>query len=196
MNEEKDVRQKEKNSVSKRSNFALRSAKECAYIAVFVALLIGGQFALSAVPGVEVVTPLFITYAFVFGIRRGVLTATAFALLRQFVFGVFPNVLLLYLLYYNGVAVLFGFLGQRLKRPWVSWLTVLGVACVCTLGFTLLDNLLNLIWMGSVSKLVVEIYISASVPVMITQTVCAFVTVGVLFLPLRKIFLIAKRGLR
>ena len=41
----------------------MRSAKEIAYVAVFCALLIGGQFLLAAVPGVEIVTLLFVCYA-------------------------------------------------------------------------------------------------------------------------------------
>lgn len=198
MNEERGTNAQGKNSVKKRSNFALRSAKECAYIAVFVALLIGAQFALSAVPGIEVVTPLFIAYSFVFGIRRGIATATAFSLLRQFVFGVFPQVLVLYLFYYNAVAVLFGGLGKikGTQKHWTGWLVAVLTSCVCTLCFTLLDNALTLLWMGGATQKVVQLYFSASVPVMITQTVCAFITVGVLFLPLKKIFLIAKKGLR
>ena len=88
-------------------------AKECAYIAVFVALLIALQLALTAVPGVEAVTVLFVSYAYVFGWKRGMAAATAFSLLRQMVFGFYPVVLILYLLYYNGMAALFGTMGKR-----------------------------------------------------------------------------------
>ena len=80
------------------------SAKDCAYIAVFAALTIAAQLALSVLPGVEAVTVLFISFSFVFGIKRGVIAATAFTLLRQFVFGVFPVVLVLYLIYFNLLA--------------------------------------------------------------------------------------------
>ena len=55
------------------------SAKELAYSAVFVALLIGGQLAFSVLPGVEIVTVLYVAYAYVFGIRRGMVAATAFS---------------------------------------------------------------------------------------------------------------------
>ena len=67
--------------------------KDCAYIAVFVALTIAAQLCLSFLPGVEVVTVLFITFSFVFGCRRGVAAATVFSLLRQLIFGFFPTVL-------------------------------------------------------------------------------------------------------
>jgi len=65
--------------------------KECAYLAVFVALVIAAQFCLSAVAGVEVVTVLFASYAFTFGKGRGMLAATAFSFLRMLVFGFFPH---------------------------------------------------------------------------------------------------------
>ena len=68
---------------------------------VFVALLIGGQFALFAVSGIEIVTVLFASFVFCFGIVRSLIVGTAFSLLRCFVFGFMPNVLILYLIYYN-----------------------------------------------------------------------------------------------
>ena len=82
----------------------VKTAREIAFAALFVALVIGTQFVLSAVPGIELVTVLFTAYAFVFGAKRGMLAATAFSLVRQFVFGVFPNVLILYLVYYKALA--------------------------------------------------------------------------------------------
>ena len=89
------------------------SAKDCAYIAVFVALVIVAQLALSLVPGVEVVTVLFVAFSFAFGVRRSMIAATAFALLRQIAFGFYPLVLILYLVYFNLLALLFGFIGKR-----------------------------------------------------------------------------------
>ena len=46
---------------------AIRSAKEVAFPSVFVALTIGAQAVFAAVPGVELVTVLFVCYAFSFG---------------------------------------------------------------------------------------------------------------------------------
>ena len=57
--------------------------RDCAYIAVFVALVIGAQLALSVVPGLELVTVLFVVFSFTFGVKRGMIAATAFSLLRQ-----------------------------------------------------------------------------------------------------------------
>ena len=115
----------------------MRTSKECAYLAVFAALLIAAQICLAFLPGVEIVTALFIVYSFVFGVRRGVLAAVAFSLLRQLIFGFFPTVLILYLVYYPLLALLFGFLGGRVKQPVRSlwWLTL--IACLCSIMFIL-----------------------------------------------------------
>ena len=158
--------------------------KECAYIAVFVALTIAAQVCLSFLPGVEVVTVLFISYAFVFGVRRGMIAATAFSLLRQMVFGFFPLVLILYFIYFNLLTALFGFLGKKLSLKHLFWIVL--IACVCTVCFTLLDNVLTIYWYAYTPR-AAKIYIYASFSVMIPQVICTAISVGVLFFPLVKI---------
>ena len=162
-------------------------AKDCAYIAVFVALAIAAQLAFSALPGVELVTVLFVAFSFVFGARRGMVAATAFSLLRQIVFGVIFNVLVLYLLYFNFLACLFGLLGKRVKLhgKTLVWLTV--IACVCTVGFTMLDNLLTPLWYAYTPR-AAKAYFYASLSFMIPQVICTAVSVGVLFFPLQRVF--------
>ena len=161
--------------------------KDCAYIGVFVALVIAAQLCLAVLPGLEVVTVLFVTFSFVFGARRGMVAATVFSLLRQLLFGFFPTVLVLYLVYYNLLAVLFGLLGRwnKLSPSKLVWLTAL--ACVCTICFTMLDNIITPLWYGY-SKRVWKIYFYASFSVMIPQVICTAVSVGILFYPLVKIF--------
>ena len=170
----------------------LYSAKECAYIAVFVALLIGAQLALSFLPGVEIVTVLFVAYSFTFGRSRGMLSATAFSLLRQFVFGVSPTVLILYLIYYNLLSFLFGSLGKRIQNPVKMLLLLTAVACVCTACFTLLDDIITPLWYGYSAK-ATRLYFLASLPVMLSQTICTAISVFVLFLPLQKAFSLFKK---
>ncbi len=165
----------------------VRSAKECAYLAVFVALVIAMQVALSVVPGVEIVTVMFVTYSFAFGIRRGMLAATIFALLRQIIFGVYPTVLILYLLYFNLLSLCFGWLGKRIKKPFKSLPILVLIACVCTAGFTMLDNIITPLWYGY-SQRSAALYFKASRPFMVPQIVCTAVTVTVLFYPLYKVF--------
>lgn len=192
MNSKNGQGQTRKNTVIKR---VARTSKETAYVAVFVGLVIAAQIVLAVIPGVEIVTVLFVSYAFAFGICRGMLAATAFSLLRQLVFGFVPTVLILYLIYFNLLTVLFGVLGRTVKRSALNlwWLVV--VACACTALFSMLDNLITPLWLGYGWK-ETKAYFLLSLPVMFPQIGCTGVTVGFLFLPLVKAFRLIKKGLR
>ena len=185
------------NNDTKKKNlkqYSIKTAKECSFLAVFVALVIAVQLVFSLVPGVELVTVLFVCYAFVMGEKRGVIASTLFSLLRQFVFGVHPTVLILYLLYYNLLSLCFGLLGKKLKTP-LKWLPLIVIiACVCTVCFSLIDNILTPLWYGY-SKRAAKAYFYASLPFMIPQIVCTAVSVACLFIPLFKIFCLLKRKL-
>ena len=172
---------------------AFHSAKEIAYIGLFSALLIGGQLAFSFFPGVEIVTALFVSYSFVFGRIRGMAVATVFSVLRQLLFGFFPNVFVLYLIYYHLLAFGLGSIGKKYgaepKRK--LWLVLLCSCLYCVL-FTVFDDLITPLWYGY-SQRARTAYIVASLPVMGAQTLCVGITTGILFLPLNKTFrLIAK----
>ena len=163
------------------------TAKECAFLAMFLAVVIALQTALSFVPGVEFVTVLFICYVFVMGWERGMFAATAFSFLRQIVFGVFPNVLVLYLIYYNLLAVGFGVLGRKIKRPKKSLPIIVGLACVGTVLFTLIDDILTPLWYAYSAR-ATRAYFFASLSFMIPQVICTAVSVSVLFLPIWRVF--------
>ncbi len=187
MNDE--IRQKP--TTEKRKKRVVRSAKECAYLAAFVALVIAAQLALSAIPSVEIITVLFVSYAFVMGARRGMIAATAFALLRQLTFGFFPTVLILYLVYYNLLTLCFGLFGKKIqtKPKNLPWLVL--IACACTVCFTMIDNVLTPLWYGY-SAQAAKAYFIASLPFMLPQVVCTAVTVSCLFFPLTKAFTLVK----
>ena len=169
----------------------VRSAKECTLLAVFTALVIAVQLALSALPGVELVTVLFVAFSYTFGWKRGVFAAVVFALLRQLVFGFFPTVLVLYLTYYTALTCVFGLLGKRI--PITCWGIILltATACLCTIGFTLLDDILTPFWYGYTPK-AAKAYFYASLYFLIPQIVCTAVSVALLLVPLHKVFLTAK----
>ena len=156
-----------------------KSVYELTHAALFVALLLGVQTAFSALPGVELVTVLFVSYAYSFGVKRSTFVATAFSIVRQLVFGAFLKVLILYLVYFNLLCLVFGLLGKK-ERP--LWLVVL-VACLCTAFFTLFDNLLTPLYYGFTAS-ATKAYFIASLPFALPQIVCTFFTVGSLFLPL------------
>ena len=173
------------NNSDKIKNGALKSAKEVARSAVFTAMVIGAQYALSAVPFAEIVTLLFAVYSYAFGGVRGVVSAVAFALLRQLLFGFFPVVLALYLIYFPLLCLVFGTLRKTKLSGWKLIVVAVVVAVGCTVGFTLLDNLLTPLYYGYTSR-AARAYFNASVPFMIGQSVCVAVTVGALFVPLVK----------
>lgn len=179
----------------KKNNTGLRSAKECAFLAVFVALVITAQICFAAIPGVELVTVLFLSYSFAMGTKRGMLAATAFSLLRQIVFGFFPIVLILYLVYFNAFALLFGWLGKKFQSPQTAFPYIVLLVCLCTACFSLLDNILTPLWYGY-SRQAFRAHFFASLPIMFPQVVCAACSTFFLFLPLQKVFEEARRTLK
>ena len=172
--------------------YALKSAKESAYIAVFVALLIAVQLAFSAIP-VEFVTVFFIAYASVFRWKRAMAVGTVFSLVRQLLFGFFPTVLVLYLLYFNAVALVFGKWQKPCNKAKNLVFTVL-LSCVCTVGFTLLDNVLTPLWYGY-AWAATKAYFKASLFFLIPQTIGTGVSVALLFLPLTRVFALIGKGI-
>lgn len=161
-----------------------KSAKEIALVAVYVALLLGGQYALSSIPNVEVVTLLIACFGFYFGIVRGVTVVTLFSLLRCFIFGFFPTAIVLYLVYFNFLSVVFSLLGIAFKKSVNLWKMVIIVVVVCatTCLFTLLDDVITPLFFGFAPH-EYKIYFYASLPYMLTQVISAFVSVSLLFCP-------------
>lgn len=167
----------------------MKSAKEITTISLFVALLIGGQFALSGISGIEIVTVLFTSFCFYFGVLRGSVVATAFSLLRCFIFGFFPNIITLYLIYYNLVALIFGLLGNVfLRKVNVKKLIVVTLSAVlCTVFFTALDLLLMMLFYSFSIKATLAYFI-AGLPTLIMQVICVTVSIACLFIPLLKVY--------
>ena len=98
------------------------------------AFLIAVQQVLGFVPGVELVTVLLLTYSYAFGAAMGVTSATAFSLLRCLIWGFTPNVIVLYLIYFNVFAFTFGMAGRHAGRPFAAWLApvlIAAMACFC-----------------------------------------------------------------
>ena len=168
-----------------RKRAAVRGVKYVAITAVFTALLLGAQYALWFVKGVELVTLLLLVFAYRFGVKCGVLSAVAFSLLRCFLFGFFPSVILLYLIYYPLFAALFGLLGNVFSRHVTFRIVLLltAAAAVCTACFTLIDDVITPLFYGYTRDAALA-YFVASLPTMGVQTVCAALSVGLLARPL------------
>ena len=228
------------------------AAHTVAVCAVMTALLIAVQYALGFVPGVELVTVFLLVFCYVFGAKCGVLVATAFSLLRCFLWGFYPNVIILYLVYFNAFALLFGWLGRR-EKPVAVWVcpallvllaagcaagavigipvsvlyrarltgmlwalfgvlaallalylvllcvggkakhfgreaaSVTALAALCTVCFTLLDDVLTPLWYGYTWDAAVAYFYTGFFS-MLPQTLCTVVSVLLLFEPLKRIF--------
>ena len=72
-------------------------------VSLCVAMLISSQLALGSITGIEIVSVILASFSFSFGITMAALAATAFSLLRCFVFGSYINIIFLYLIYYNKI---------------------------------------------------------------------------------------------
>ena len=165
------------------------TAKKIIIPSVFTALLLGGQFVLSGISGIEVVTVLLLAFSYKFGIKQGLLVANAFSLLRCFIFGFFVNVLILYLVYYNIFVIVFGLLGKAYKGGYsiIKHIVIIVVAIFMTIVFTLLDNIITPL-LYSYSLSLRKIYFISSLYTMIPQIICTFITVLVIFPILLKVF--------
>ena len=166
----------------------MSKTKEIALMGVYTALLIGGQVALSTISGVEIVTILLLGFAYYFGIKRGALVASAFSILRCFLFGFFPNVIILYLVYYNLFVVVFGGLGTLFKKETapIKHVIVIIVALVLTLIFTAFDNLITPLYYG-LDDTQWRGYVGTSLYALVPQLICTLVSVSLLFKPLIKV---------
>ncbi len=91
---------------------SLSPSKKVAYTATTCALLIACQAIFSIAPGVEVVTLIFICFAYSFGRSCAVMLGFAFSLLRCVVFGFSPTALILYLAYYPLLGLTFAQIGK------------------------------------------------------------------------------------
>ena len=230
------------------------NARQLASCAVMTALLIAVQLALGYISGVELVTVFLLCFCCTYGVRCGVLTATAFSLVRCLIWGFSPNVIVLYLVYYNAFAVLFGVIGKRGVAAWVCpvLLTLLSgaslyfaitglpvsilyqarisvmlwilfgiftallalyflllilkrgtwgreiasntaIAAFCCVLFTLLDDCLSPLFYGW-SQAATLAYFYTGFLTMLPQTICAAVSVGILYFPLKRVFSATKRS--
>ena len=160
----------------------MNSAKKIILSGVFTALLIGGQLALSGISGIEVVTVLLLAFVYRYGIGQGLLVANAFSLLRCFIFGFMPNVIVLYLIYYNVFIVIFGFIGKVFKHEYSikKHVIVLFIAVIMTALFTMMDNVLTPLMYGFTVN-AAKAYFFASLYTVFPQITCTFVTVLTIF---------------
>lgn len=160
----------------------MNTAKKIILPGIFTALLIGGQLALSGIPGIEVVTVLLLAFVYKYGVGQGLLVANSFSLLRCFIFGFMPNVLILYLVYYNIFVLVFGFLGKVFRHEYSikKHILVVIIAIIMTALFTMTDNVLTPLMYGFTEN-ATKAYFMASLYTIVPQIICTFSTVLLIF---------------
>lgn len=166
----------------------MQKTKFIVRVALCVAMLIGIQLALSGISGIELVTAMLLCMCFCYGSRTGITIATVFSLLRCFVFGFQVNIIVLYLIYYNLFAAFFGWLGTRFtgKITLPKRAFIVASAMAFTVCFTLLDNVITPL-IFAFHPNAAKVYFLQSLTALIPQTICAMVTVSVLFTPLTRV---------
>ncbi len=164
--------------------------RDLAIIGIFTAILIGAQLVLAAIAGVEIVTILLLSFCFAFGIKRSVYLVNLFSLLRCLIFGFFPTVVILYLVYYNIFALLIGGLGNKFKHTdsKKSFFVMLAVGVLLTVLFTLLDGVITPAFFGFTFE-AAKAYFIASFATLIPQILSAAISIALLFFPLNKVCL-------
>ena len=221
------------------------SVRGLARCAVMSALLVAVQYCLGFVPGIELVTAVFSAYCFVCGTASGILTAVCFSLLRCLIYGFYPAVILLYLIYYPLLALAFSNLSKIPPKAFKIALLISALLCltgfvfgikisavyrlririlflilfiifsalfvltvikraelssnaasaaaVMTVLFTLLDDVISPLMLGFSAKSA-EAYFYGGFLVMLPQTLCASISVFILFEPLKRAFEAALRS--
>lgn len=158
-----------------------KKTKDIIICGLFTALLLASQISLSFIGGVEIVTLLLLCYAYSFGAKYSMLSATAFSLIRCIIFGFYPTVIIEYLIYYNLFSLFFSFLGKRLgKINFIKQCIVVIFACAFTCMFTLLDDFITPLYYG----IDFYPYFISSLPFMAIQCSCTFITVFPLVKPI------------
>ena len=172
----------------------MNTAKKTAICGAFCALLLATQYVFNAIKGVELVTLLFVTFCFTFGGVCGFLVAVAFTLLRCLIYGFFPSVVVLYLIYYPVLALAASALGKSIRKA--SQLKQVIAVTIFAVTFTILFSALDCIispLFYSFTKSAWIAYVYKCAPVCLIQCVCVGVSVALLFLPLKKAFVVIKR---
>ncbi len=153
---------------------------------MFTSLLIGVQFALSFTYGVELVTVTLATFSVVFGYRKGCIVAISFAFLRCIVFGFYPTVIVLYLVYFPLFALACGAIG-KIKNKKIRYAVLIVSVAAMTACFSLLDDVITPLMMGFNNKAWL-MYFYSSFLAMVPQTICAIISVFALYPPLAILF--------
>lgn len=117
--------------------------REMIILSLMDAVLIVAQMIFGMIAGIEIVTVLYLCFSLVFGWKMSWLLGIIFSITRCLIYGFYPNVLLLYLIFYS-------------ICPWIIWLSsryekavwVMALSSVLICIWVLLSPLPKLVWIN------------------------------------------------
>lgn len=160
----------------------MKTAKEISLISIFLAIILTSQVALSAFPNIEVVTLFCTLFFYLFGVKRGLILAVAFSFIRCIIFGFYPTVIILYLVYYSLFALVVGLMGDKFNHKYTFKRHIVLIITVCFLScvFTLLDDIITPLFYGLYNEAFYSYFI-ASLPFMLSSVLCTLVSISLIF---------------
>ena len=169
-----------------KTQYALKSAKRVALIAVCTALIEGCKLALAALPNVEVVTLLCALFGYVFGFY-GVISVVLFVAIEPLIWG-FGSWVISYFIYWPLVALIFMLLGKKKIRHRAI---VTAVAVALTVFFGVLTSVVDLLFYTNIQALIKEFaaYYLRGTVFYVTQIVCNLLLFAFAFTPLSKVLI-------
>lgn len=102
--------------VTEKEKRKIFTAKSLAYSGLLAALLVGGKYALSFIPNVEIVSPLIILTSVFFGLNVSLPAVIAFCLIDTVVYGFYPTVFLQYMVHWPSLAILSYVVSRKSKE--------------------------------------------------------------------------------
>lgn len=168
--------------------------KNIVIVALFVALLIAFQVALSWLNGIELITVMLASIAFYYGIKIVLSTVNIFLVVRSLIFGFFPSVMMLYFVYYNLFILCFGLIGKKAERKLSkrSYILSILMSVVMTIMFTALDNAITPLWYAF-DWTATKAYWIFSLTAVVPQVICSLATMIIIFPILIKVYSITER---
>lgn len=158
------------------------TARSVAYSGLLAALLVGGKYALSFIPNVEIVSPLIILSSAFFGLHVSLPAVVVFCLVDNFIYGFYPTVLLQYAIHFPLLAIISYVFSRKDKG---CFLLVL-ISFIFSIAFWLGTPIINVIFKFS---LFIPTVISG-IPFFVAQCVSSIAVLLVLYKP---VFALSKR---
>ena len=128
----------------------MNATKRICLLAVLTATLTGGKTALALIPNIEIVTLLFIVYAFVFGWRNTIIVSVVFVVIEIFIWGFNLWWVILYLIYWPLLVTAAAVLPRKLGNGRLVAAIAFGIAF--TVFFGVLSTFIEIIFMGGVGS--------------------------------------------